>query len=302
MAVAAARVGRIGPNLGTSSVSPASSASYLPERPTTDPQGELRMPSNLHARRLALVLVAAALPVAGLAPQPAAAATDVYTNLTPTPLGNQQAFAIGSGMTINDSGPFHSGAATPYGSPATIEGLAGKVIGVNVNIVGFTHGRPRDVDVMLVAPGGRRAIVMSDVGGYDPVTDVYVSLDDEADPIPGTTPLVDDDYRPTNGDGGDEFVVPAPDPTDAPSALSTFDGISGNGIWQLFVVDDQEGYTGSIKSWSLSVATSVDAGNPSTISVSTTRKVVTDVDVFLNGIRHTRPSDLDFLLVGPRGQ
>jgi len=46
----------------------------------------------------------------------------------------------------------------------------------------------------------------------------------------------------------------------------------------------------------------VDAGNPSTISVSTTRKVVTDVDVFLNGIRHTRPSDLDFLLVGPRGQ
>jgi subtilisin-like proprotein convertase family protein len=262
------------------------------------------MPSHLHARRLALVLVAAALPVAGLAPQPASAAatTDVYTNLTPTPLGGQVAYATGPGTTINDSGPFHSGTATPYPSAAKVDGLTGTVVDVNLSLFGFTHGRPRDVDVMLVAPGGRRAVVMSDVGGFDPVSNVYVGLDDQGAPIPAEAKLDEDDYHPTNGEGDDEFLAPAPDPTGAPSALSTFDGIDGNGTWQLFVVDDLGSYTGSIASWSITVTTSVDAGNPSAISVPAAPRRVTDVDVYLNGVRHLRPGDLDLLLVGPRGQ
>jgi hypothetical protein len=61
-------------------------------------------------------------------------------------------------------------AAMPYASVAEtrFSDLAGKVTKVVLTVKGFDHGAARDVDMMLVAPQGERALVMSDVGGATP--------------------------------------------------------------------------------------------------------------------------------------
>ena len=72
-------------------------------------------------------------------------------------------------------------AATPYPSVTThVSGLAGTVTNVVLTVNGFDHQAPRDVDLMLVGPHGQRALVMSDVGGASPVTDVDLVFDDSS--------------------------------------------------------------------------------------------------------------------------
>jgi hypothetical protein len=56
----------------------------------------------------------------------------------------------------------------------------GLVSGVSVNIDNFSHTSPDDVDLMLVAPSGRKVVLMSDVGGTNPVNNLSLSFDDLA--------------------------------------------------------------------------------------------------------------------------
>ena len=152
-----------------------------------------------------------------------------------------------SGITIND----HT-VATPYPSTITVAGFSGVITKVTVQLNNFNHTSPADVDVLLVAPNGGNAIIMSDVGGSTAVSGVNLTLDNAAaSPLPEGGPLVSGTFQPTNVGGADSFPSPAPTPSGG-SALSTFAGINPNGTWSLYVVDGATGGAGSFAGgWTL---------------------------------------------------
>ncbi|MCU1288664.1 MAG: hypothetical protein JWN60_893, partial [Acidobacteria bacterium] len=183
-------------------------------------------------------------------------------------------------ITINDrpsTAPANPAPATPYPSGITFSGLAGTVSGVSLTLNNVTHARPRDIDVLLVAPDGTKSlIVMADAGGLNAISGVNITLDDAAAAIlPGDAAGMTDatittgSYKPTNGVGGapepDAFPAPAPTsgyglpaPTGSATFASVFNGTSPNGTWNLYVLDDSSsaGATGSIAGgWTLNVTT-----------------------------------------------
>jgi YVTN family beta-propeller protein len=145
--------------------------------------------------------------------------------------------------------------AVPYPSNITVSGLSGTVSKIYVKLNGFSHTFPADVDILLVAPNGANAIIMSDVGGGTAVTGVDLVLDDAAaSPLPDAGPLVSGTFQPTNIGAGDTFSSPAPTPSGG-SALSAFSGIDPNGTWSLYVVDDTATHSGSLAGgWTLIIA------------------------------------------------
>ncbi len=143
-----------------------------------------------------------------------------------------------------------SGAASPYPSTINVGNRNTRIRDVNVTLNNLSHTVADEVEVLLVAPGGRRALIMSDVGG-GPASNVTLTLDDEAAaPLPDAGPLVTGTFRPT--DAKDASDPPAPAPPAYPSALSTFDGKRPTGQWRLFVFDDAPGDSGQFQGgWTL---------------------------------------------------
>jgi hypothetical protein len=161
-----------------------------------------------------------------------------------------------------------SGLASPYPSGIVVSGLVGTVRRLTVTIKSFSHFRPDDVDVVLVGPTGQALVLMSDVGDSLTVTSHTLTFSDTAASLLpdegqigggiGTTV-----YRPTNVGAGDVFQAPGPgtaysDPAPAGAATlnGTFGGTNPNGTWNLFVVDDTSGESGSLTGgWSLNIVT-----------------------------------------------
>ena len=145
------------------------------------------------------------------------------------------------------------GIANPYPSNIAVSGLSGTVTEVVVNLSGFTHTFPDDVDVLLVGPGGQRVMLMSDVGGSTDVANLNLTFrDSAAGVLPDNGPSVSGTFRPSNIGATDTFNAPAPA---APYgiALSEFNGINPNGTWSLYVIDDLTGDSGSFTGWGLSI-------------------------------------------------
>ena len=168
-------------------------------------------------------------------------------------------FANGGAIAIPGNGSASSGPAGPYPSAIQVSGFKkARIRDVNLTLRGFTHEFPRDVDFFLVAPNGRNAVVMSDAGlngaGPSDVAVLTLRLDDEAaDPLPLNALLTSGSFQPNDDTDSRFFPDPAPEPS-ANTALSTFDGITPNGRWQLFVVDNGAGDTGSVTDgWSLQI-------------------------------------------------
>ena len=141
-----------------------------------------------------------------------------------------------------------AGQAEPYPSTIVISNLPKRLYDVNVVLRGFRHGRPDDVDIMLLAPNGERAIIMADAGGATDVSGLTITLDDEAaNPLPDSNELRTASYKPRNYTGEDTFG------TDN-ILLGTFDGINPNGAWKLYVHDDRGDFKGEIASgWALEI-------------------------------------------------
>jgi subtilisin-like proprotein convertase family protein len=153
-----------------------------------------------------------------------------------------------------------AGKASPYPSTIAVSGLAGVITDVNVTLTGLSHTFPNDVDVLLVGPGRHNVMLLSDVGGGPNINDVSLTFDDAAPAaLPNATVVVSGTYRPTNHAGNDGLVesLPAPAPAGPHgTTLSVFSGTDPNGIWRLFVRDDQGGDVGTIAGgWSLTLAT-----------------------------------------------
>ncbi|MDQ3801457.1 MAG: hypothetical protein M3384_18705, partial [Acidobacteriota bacterium] len=210
---------------------------------------------------------------AAVAPR-AAAVNPLMPPMTQT-LTNSTAINIGDNTTNPNT--------TPYPSQITISGLVGTITNVTVTFNNLSIGRPRDLDILLIGPGGQGFILMSDTAGsLEPgstTTNVTITLQDGSPALPSdavsSTPLTSGTFRPTNnGNGEGSLPSPAPagpynNPPNAPGGtactgcVATFAsvyaqmGVPANGVWSLYVDDDGGGGTvGNMAGgWTLSVTT-----------------------------------------------
>jgi subtilisin-like proprotein convertase family protein len=159
------------------------------------------------------------------------------------------------------------GVGTPYPSTINVSGTAGTISQVVLNLNGFTHTYPDDLDVLLVSPTGQIVVVMSDAGGGSDVNNVSLTLSDGAAvALPDSGQIVSGTFKPSDFGTGDAFPTPAPaGPYGA--TLSAFNGVSANGVWSLFVVDDAAVDQGSFSGgWTLTITTVGSAPAAPTIS------------------------------------
>ncbi|ELS00221.1 Proprotein convertase P-domain protein, partial [Gloeocapsa sp. PCC 73106] len=162
-------------------------------------------------------------------------------------------------ITIPGTGP--SGPANPYPSNIAISGATGTITSVVVNIVGLSHTRPDDIDMLLVGPTGGNVILMSDAGGTNNINNVNLTFDQSATGnLPDSTLISSGTYDPSNftSTPADTFPTPAPGGSYGSNLDTAFDGTNANGTWSLYVVDDGTGQVGSIANgWSLSIQTTI---------------------------------------------
>ena len=212
------------------------------------------------------------------------------------------------------------GPADLYPSVIKTDPLFGVVGTIRVTLHGFTHGRPRDLDVLLVGPTGIKVLLQSDSGGDGALKAARYTFDQAAGaPIAEAVPPADRlGYRPADYGGPDAFPAPAP-PGPYGTSLADFFGSPAAGPWSLYVVDDQAGSAGQIAAgWSLDILVAPllswgtetgvivpDVGPaspyPLTVQVSGVRGTIANPEVDLLLVSHSRPDDLDVLVVGPTG-
>lgn len=190
-------------------------------------------------------------------------------------------FANTAPITIRDNNT-----ATPYSSDINVGALEGSVHEVIVTLEGLNHSSPDDIDVLLVAPNGRKVLVLSDAGGNIPISNGRIVLRDSAPGnIPDNGPMLPGEYKPSNYGEGDGFASPAPTAPYAGS-FAEFNGIDPAGTWRLYVVDDTLNDAGTIAGgWSLKIVTTPH------ITTTTSSPVVWDEDT--TAIVNLEVNDLD---------
>jgi hypothetical protein len=116
-----------------------------------------------------------------------------------------------------------------------------------------------DVSMLLVGPGGQAVVLMSDA--VSSMANVTFTLSDQAYyPLPSFSPLLNGtfqptDYAPNHTDPPWAFPGPAPAPPFG-TTLGTFNGLSPNGTWSLYVYDGGGDNGGQISGgWSLAIGT-----------------------------------------------
>lgn len=149
-----------------------------------------------------------------------------------------------SAIVINDSGVAgQAAAAALYPSVITVPALKGKVQKVKVTLLGLSHPRPEDLDILLVGPNNNQVIIASDAGGSTAANNVQLLLEDAASSLlPNGTALASGTFKPTNLANGPADTFPgAPSPASTSALLDSFAGLDlsgGSSDWKLYVVDD----------------------------------------------------------------
>jgi hypothetical protein len=206
---------------------------------------------------LAVAVALAACLLALLATKPAEAAGR-YKVVTKT-------FSGAAEIQVPADTTSKQGPASPCPSEIPISGLKmGRVLDVNVKLNGYSHTCPEQVDVLLVGPTGRNAIPMSDVAGCSSIAEgINLTVDDDEGAPSWPVPLTSGTYQPFDSDttGSDSFPAPsggATPPQGGGAALSAFDGTNPNGVWRLYIVDDDTTSLGRLAGgWSLEIKAKV---------------------------------------------
>ena len=187
----------------------------------------------------------------------------------------------GDGHTIGSWGLRFKLATAPLPSTVSVSGLP-VVTDVNVGLHGLTTGSMDDVDLLLVGPDGNQAVILSDAGGAHSVSDLDLTIDDQATSAPSDDGLVASGaYKPFNYVGADQFPA-APQPQGF-STLAVFRHTDPNGEGRLFAEDDTSGNLSVLDGWSLdfswddtsrpSGSVTIDGGAAATSSRSVTLKL-----------------------------
>ncbi len=205
--------------------------------------------------------------------------------------------AFESSQTFTIPGTGTSGIASPYPSVVNVSGLPTAIRRANVTLTNLSHTFPDDIDMLLVGPDGQNALIMSDVGGSTDLSGLTLTLDDTAaNSLPDTGPIVSGTFKPTNIEAGDIFQAPAPAPLGT-STLSVFSGTNPNGPWNLYVVDDLGGDTGTMTRWNVNFVL-----EPTLLAnISTRLKVETGDNALIGGfiITGTQPKKVILRAIGP---
>jgi subtilisin-like proprotein convertase family protein len=183
---------------------------------------------------------------------PAQAATVEFAN-------DDGAIAIASGS-----------AATPYPSTATVDDMFGPITDIDIHLRNITHDKLDDIDILLVAPSGASAWLLSDVcGNGTALVGDDITLDQDAESTFPSSEICDEGtFRPANYSDDPDITTPVAD-------LDVFNGEVPNGTWQLFVRDDldESGHLpGDIADgWAIEVTTGsasvlIPADQPSSIA------------------------------------
>src|SRR5439155_394109 len=147
-------------------------------------------------------------------------------------------------------------AANPYPSVVQVSGLTAAVYRATVTLSNLSDPSPERLEVLLVGPNGRNALLMSDCGEDLPVSNVMLTFDDTAaSSLPDFNQIVAGVFKPSDYIvGNDAFPAPAPS---APytASLSLFKDTDPNGAWLLYVLARYLHGQGTIASWSLTFAT-----------------------------------------------
>jgi subtilisin-like proprotein convertase family protein len=210
-----------------------------------------------------------------------------------------------------------------YPSSINVTNAPPQIAKVTVVLRQMTHLFASDIDILLVGPQGQTAIIMSDIGGGSDMSNVTITLDDEAPTIiPANGPILDGaTYRPTDASNSapDPFPAPAPQGISLNSALNIFNGTNPNGEWRLFALDDVPGFdpfqiNGG---WSLNITVAISGQNPAAISILDNAAAspypseipltdhpdpVSMVRVTLTNFSHSSPDDVDIMLASPSGR
>jgi subtilisin-like proprotein convertase family protein len=213
----------------------------------------------MHARKrhLTVLIASVGLVIGTSALMPTSAYAD-----GPTSFSNSAAIAIPASGSPNQTGP-----ASPYPSSITASGLSGQVSNVTATFNNLSHTADNDIDAMLVAPDGSNLTLMSDIGDPNSATfsnNATLTFADGAAALHAGN-LGSGTYAPSGPNGPDSFPAPAPAQSSQTTFSGAFTGISPNGAWKLYVVDDSTGDTGNMAGgWSLSITTTVSAVSTST--------------------------------------
>jgi len=214
------------------------------------------------------------------------------------PSGLSTTLANESPIFISVGGP-----ASPYPSTIEVSGLTGQVSHLRIGIHGLTHPFPDDLDMLLVAPNGRGAILMSDAGGASRLQAIDVTFDDNASaPLPDGGLMVAGQYRLSNYEGAsDDFTELAPAGPYV-TTLGELSGVDPNGTWSLYVIDDFFLDGGNIGSgWSLTLETTVAVccgGVPGVVLSSTDGLTTTEAGGTASFTVSLRASPSDTVTIG----
>ncbi len=235
---------------------------------------------------------------------PASAATRIFTQPAPVAGMNDGPYSIATetGQLGDPVVPDEDGET----STLTVAGPAhARVVDVGVRIE-LTHPSIDDLDFVLVAPDGRAATLVSDVGGLTSV-DGQLTIGTFGMGL-DRAPFADGSINPAGGSGAPtDFDTTAGDddafPRAAPAFLNHLAGNDVSGAWTLHAYDDTTGNVGSVSRWRLQISYGIDASpSPSTLVVSGAQEVVTDVDLVLHDVDAGHLPDTEVLLESPDGR
>jgi subtilisin-like proprotein convertase family protein len=175
-------------------------------------------------------------------------------------------FSSTAPITINDypisacsPGP-DAAKATPYPSSIQVSHSKGYTTKVTATLNGFSHDYPGDVRMLLSGPLGQTTLLYNEAGGSTSVSNLTITFDDAGATL--SAPLVSGVFKPSQTPNNPQSCgapadrsFPAPAPA-APygTALAAFNGTNPNGTWNLWVIDDAGGDSGTIAGWSLDVS------------------------------------------------
>jgi len=223
---------------------------FQSSNPSLVPVGNIKqIGSNLQVTPVGVQTGSADITV--IVTNPNSQSTNTTFKLTVVP-STTPVFAQTQTIAINDNA-----AGTPYPSILTVSGVAGTVSKVTATLVGMSHSYPSDVSILLVGPQGQAVVLMSRAGGSVGINNTRLVFDDTSSVVlPQFTAIADGTYKPTDYKSSDTFFAGPPLPPYS-HAMSAFTNTNPNGIWSLYVQDDQAGNNGSIAGgWILSITTS----------------------------------------------
>ena len=126
------------------------------------------------------VAVAFSVGVVGVVASPASAATSVVNQTEDLRVGDVD-LSVANGIDLAIPATGTDGAAAPYPSTIVVPATAAApIVDVDVALEGVSHDDPRDLDIMVVGPGGQQVLLMSDAANATDVTVQDLTFDDEA--------------------------------------------------------------------------------------------------------------------------